>query len=86
MIQLRYMSSHAALESISWANDNYPGGSATPITFLSPYQADGSFPLVTYCQREPQGSGHSPAEGILLQLFIDENTDAQQTLGWRSMC
>lgn len=73
MIQLRYMSSHAALESISWANDNYPGGCETPIIFLSPYQADGSFPLVTYCQREPLGS---PTEGFLLQLFIDENTDA----------
>lgn len=70
MIQLRYMSSHAALESISWANDNYPGGSATPITFLSPYQADGSFPLVTYCQRQPLGSGHSQTEGFCCDCLL----------------
>lgn len=83
MIQLRYMSSHTALQTISWANDNYPGGPATPITFFSPYQADSSFPLVTSRQHVPLGSGRSPLQGIPLELFIDGNPDAQQRLGWR---
>lgn len=86
MIQLRYMSSHAALQTISWANDNYPGGPATPITFFSPRQADSSFPLVTSCQRVPLGSGHSSVQGIPLEMFIDGNPDAQQRLVFRSIC
>jgi len=57
MIQLRYMSSHDALQTISWANDNYPGGPATPITFFSPYQAESSFSLVTSCQCMPLVQG-----------------------------
>lgn len=86
MIQLRYMSSHAALQTISWANDNYPGGPATPITFFSPYQAESIFPLVTSCQRVPLGSGCSPVQGITLEMFIDGNPDAEHRLGFRSIC
>ncbi len=91
MIQLRYMSSHAALQTISWANDNYPWGRCNSNNLFSPYQADSSFPLVTSCQHVPLHSGRSPLQGIPLELFIDGNLDAHQRLGcklsfWCLLC